>query len=73
MKPEQLCGTSLCRTRSVSGLTSDPRDDVLDTEERRLLQSDAKGERLGDWSNETENKNKRLYYGLLFPLKNSLY
>lgn len=40
--------TSLCRTRSPSGLASEPREDVLEMDERRLLQSEARGERLGD-------------------------
>lgn len=40
--------TSRCRTRSPSGLASEPREEVLETEERRLLQSDASGEQLGD-------------------------
>ena len=44
--------TSLCRTRSPSGLASDPREEVLETEERRLLQSEARGERLGDCDKE---------------------
>lgn len=50
--------TSLCRTRSPSGLASEPREELLETEERRLLQSEARGERLGDWEEEEEEEER---------------
>lgn len=52
--------TSLCRTPSASGLDSELTEDVLEMEERRLLlQSDARGEQLGDWIDKEEEERKK--------------
>lgn len=50
------CVTSLCRTLSPSGLASELIEEVLEMEERRLLQSEAWGERQGDWEEDEEDE-----------------
>lgn len=58
--------TSLCRTPSASGLDSELTEDVLEMEERRLLlQSDARGEQLGDWIDKEEERNKNRWKKIL--------